>query len=475
MKKTHLIVCVHGFFGHSSNLNYIENQLKLLSTLKTPDQMEYENVIVKNSTINHLHNTLDGIDVCGTRLAQEMVNYFTIYFNNIDSIDATATNGDAYENENDKEREKENALSIVGYSMGGLISRYAIGYLHFKGYLKEINLLNFVTFATPHLGSRRLTSHLYGFLFNWCTPKLCSKTGEQLLLVDHEVDAKKKKESQPLLLRMALKEGPFYQGLKRFKYLGLYANVINDRTVSYCSASISLSNPYRHSKLIPVDKKYPHILEDKSRTTEPKREQNKKGFVQQMQVFGSTLLFFLLFLPFVPVVLLALFSLFLIGLYSRFKRNEEEELAFHYEDNAASRRDDDNDDDNDDEQNIITDNTEIGKGNGNGNDIRNVDDIIDDSSSLDLDSDSILKKIKGISENGHYSRHEHEHQIRTRLAIIQNLNNLHWKKFAVHIKGLNSHGPIIVRNMKTAPPPFLSKFIENGSDVVQHFIENFCT
>ena len=43
-------------------------------------------------------------------------------------------------------------LSMVGYSLGGLVARYAIGLLHHQGLFKKIEPVNFTTFVTPHLG-----------------------------------------------------------------------------------------------------------------------------------------------------------------------------------------------------------------------------------------------------------------------------------------------------------------------------------
>lgn len=44
-------------------------------------------------------------------------------------------------------------LSVVGYSLGGLVARYAIGLLYHKGYFDRLEAVNFTTFVTPHLGT----------------------------------------------------------------------------------------------------------------------------------------------------------------------------------------------------------------------------------------------------------------------------------------------------------------------------------
>ena len=54
-------------------------------------------------------------------------------------------------------------LSIVGYSLGGLVARYAIGLLFHKGYFDRLEPVNFTTFVTPHLGMLKYNhdTHIY--------------------------------------------------------------------------------------------------------------------------------------------------------------------------------------------------------------------------------------------------------------------------------------------------------------------------
>jgi hypothetical protein len=51
-------------------------------------------------------------------------------------------------------------LSFIGYSLGGLICRYAVGILHAEGWFEQsgIEPTNFITVATPHLGAYKMTS-----------------------------------------------------------------------------------------------------------------------------------------------------------------------------------------------------------------------------------------------------------------------------------------------------------------------------
>jgi hypothetical protein len=49
--------------------------------------------------------------------------------------------------------QKIRKLSVIGYSLGGLVARYAIGLLFRKGYFDKLEPVNFTTFVTPHLGA----------------------------------------------------------------------------------------------------------------------------------------------------------------------------------------------------------------------------------------------------------------------------------------------------------------------------------
>lgn len=50
---------------------------------------------------------------------------------------------------------KVTCVSLIGYSLGGLMARYAAGRLLADGYFDRVRPRNLVTVATPHLGSFR--------------------------------------------------------------------------------------------------------------------------------------------------------------------------------------------------------------------------------------------------------------------------------------------------------------------------------
>jgi hypothetical protein len=91
-------------------------------------------IIVINSSCNIGSRTYDGVDVCGSRLADLVLQRVQ---------------------EERLEGRKVVRISFLGYSLGGLICRYAVGKLYLFGLFPHVTPVNFITVATPHLGSFR--------------------------------------------------------------------------------------------------------------------------------------------------------------------------------------------------------------------------------------------------------------------------------------------------------------------------------
>ncbi|CAN1241843.1 Putative lipase ROG1 [Linum perenne] len=131
----HLVIMVHGILGSSSDWKYGAEQF----VRNLPDK-----VFVHCSERNMSRLTLDGVDVMGERLAQEVLEVI-------------------------EKRPNLRKISFVAHSVGGLVARYCIGKLY-KPPRKEdeegpneedlsstiggLEAVNFITVATPHLGSR---------------------------------------------------------------------------------------------------------------------------------------------------------------------------------------------------------------------------------------------------------------------------------------------------------------------------------
>jgi len=154
-------------------------------------------------------------------------------------------------------------ISFVAHSLGGLISRYAIGKLYehpigeeprlnmYKhsheedqyggGKLAGLEPMNFITSATPHLGSRcnKQLPFLFGVPLLERTAAeaahlIVGRTGKHLFLSD------KDDEKPPLLVRMVedCDDGKFMSALRSFKRRVAYANITYDHIVGWRTSSI---------------------------------------------------------------------------------------------------------------------------------------------------------------------------------------------------------------------------------------------
>ncbi|KAL6911691.1 hypothetical protein ACP4OV_000496 [Aristida adscensionis] len=241
----HLVVMVHGIVGSTADWKFGAEQFdKLLS----------DKVIVHCSNRNMYKLTLDGIDVMGERLAQEVI-------------------------EEINRRPQVKRISFVAHSVGGLVARYAIGRLYRPpqrtsqsapqnlcenntGTIHGLEAVNFITVASPHLGSRgnKQVPFLFGVTaienFASCIIHLIfGRTGKHLFLTDND-DGK-----PPLLQRMVDDWGDlqFMSALQAFKRRVAYSNAVHDHIVGWRTSSIR-----RDSELPkwadPRNKIYPHIV-----------------------------------------------------------------------------------------------------------------------------------------------------------------------------------------------------------------------
>jgi predicted alpha/beta-fold hydrolase len=121
----HLVVFVHGLWGNPSHLNYLVKALQ--------DQYTEDRLVVLAAKRNLGSLTYDGVEVGGERVAREIEEF----------VQELRSSGRTI-----------SRFSIVGYSLGGLVARYAIGLLYHRRFFEDVQPINFCTFATPHLGVR---------------------------------------------------------------------------------------------------------------------------------------------------------------------------------------------------------------------------------------------------------------------------------------------------------------------------------
>lgn len=204
-KAEHLCVLVHGLWGKPLHLNHLKERL----LEQHPDGRLY--VLSPDSNAEYL--TYDGIELGAERITNEIEQKVE---------------------ELEKAGAKLSKISVVGYSLGGLIARYAIGLLYKNGLFDKLQPVNFTTFATPHLGVRSPTVGYGGQVWNTLGAKTLSTSGAQMFLADSF-----RATGKPLLSVLAEANSIFIRGLRMFQKKSIYANTMNDRSVPYFTAGIS--------------------------------------------------------------------------------------------------------------------------------------------------------------------------------------------------------------------------------------------
>ncbi|XP_061369596.1 putative lipase ROG1 isoform X2 [Gastrolobium bilobum] len=260
-KPTHLIITVNGLIGSAQNWKFAAKQF----LKRYPDD-----AIVHCSECNSAMLTFDGVDVMGERLAEEVISVIKRY-------------------------PSVQKISFIGHSLGGLVARYAIAKLYgkdmsmefsqgngncesqisdqechdrkYEGKIAGLEPINFITSATPHLGSRghkqvpmfcgfysleKAVSHVAGFF---------GRTGKHLFLTDS------KNGKPPLLLQMVRdsEDMKFMSALRSFKHRVAYANARYDQLVGWSTSSIRRRNEL--PKHLSRHEKYPHIVNVETATS----------------------------------------------------------------------------------------------------------------------------------------------------------------------------------------------------------------
>ncbi|KAI7726641.1 hypothetical protein M8C21_001500 [Ambrosia artemisiifolia] len=269
VNSDHVLIMVNGITGSAADWRYAAKQF----VKRLPDK-----VIVHCSECNSSTLTFDGVDRMGERLAEE--------------------------------------ISFISHSLGGLVARYAIGRLYenvpisrssnlkqndseqaveqlFEARIAGLQPVNFITVATPHLGSRghRQLPFLCGLPFlerrapqtaHW----IVGRSGKHLFLTDND------NGGRPLLLQMVndSENIKFMSALGSFKRRVAYANTNYDLFYSlnwgnYPFGSFLFflevvgwrTSSIRRQHELPKDEKYPHIVYVERQTSDA--IQNEISFV----------------------------------------------------------------------------------------------------------------------------------------------------------------------------------------------------
>ncbi|KAH7149218.1 putative serine esterase-domain-containing protein [Dactylonectria estremocensis] len=206
----HLCVLVHGLWGNPSHMRNIAKSLR--------EQYSNDDLYLLLAKQNSGSFTYDGIELGGERVCAEIEQQIR---------DIEGHGG------------KITKLSIIGYSLGGLISRYAVGLLDAKGILDTVECMNFTTFASPHLGVRTPLKGWHNHVWNVMGARTLSMSGRQLFMIDKFRDTER-----PLLAVLADPKSIFMSGLRKFKRHTLYTNIVNDRSAVYYTTGIQKTDPF---------------------------------------------------------------------------------------------------------------------------------------------------------------------------------------------------------------------------------------
>ncbi|GKV00506.1 hypothetical protein SLEP1_g13182 [Rubroshorea leprosula] len=285
----HLVIMVNGIVGSAADWRFAAEQF----VKKLPDK-----IIVHRSECNSSKLTFDGVDLMGERLAEEVLAVV-------------------------RQRPEVQKISFVAHSLGGLVARYAIGRLyehssrlnssdhygislseeHTKSSLKQpyeariagLEPMNFITFATPHLGSKghNQLPLLCGLPFlekraSQTAHLVAGRSGKHLFLTDSD-DGK-----PPLLLRMVNDSDDlkFISALRAFKRRVAYANANYDHMVGWRTSSIRRQHELPKSNLLVIDERYPHIvyveLETKRNGKSSSTDRNQTSDLEEEMIRGLT-------------------------------------------------------------------------------------------------------------------------------------------------------------------------------------------
>lgn len=271
---SHLCVLVHGLWGSPKHLDYLRD------TLQAQYNSDDVHILVPKSNAENF--TYDGIEVGGERITNEIEQ----------CIRDLEQNGS-----------KITKISMVGYSLGGLVARYAVGLLYKGGVFDTVQPINFTTFATPHLGVRAPKKSNMSEFWNYMGSRTLSTSGQQMFLMDTFRDS-----GRPLLSILADKNSIFARGLALFKNRWLYANTTNDRSVPWFTAGIASTDPYVDLEEVDVHhipgQREPVILDPKHPVSKRKaRRQAAKDAPWISEQTRSSLPFYAMFFTLMPIAI----------------------------------------------------------------------------------------------------------------------------------------------------------------------------
>ncbi|KAL2256249.1 hypothetical protein VTK26DRAFT_1933 [Humicola hyalothermophila] len=275
IEADHLCVLVHGLWG---NPNHMASVAKALRAQYPPEKV-YILVAKRNSG----SFTYDGIELGGERVCLEIEEELELIKSRGGNI---------------------RKLSMVGYSLGGLVARYAIGLLFARGVLDNLECMNFTAFASPFLGVRSPLRGWANHMWNVMGARTLCMSGRQLFGIDKFRDTGK-----PLLAVLADPGSIFMSGLARFRRRTLYANIVNDHSAVFYTTAIAKTDPYADMSRVQVrylnERDWGTVLLDPadpvSPPLSPDRRAPREPLAAWVEKWGKRVSFVLALALFIPI------------------------------------------------------------------------------------------------------------------------------------------------------------------------------
>ncbi|KAG9002248.1 hypothetical protein FRB90_011415, partial [Tulasnella sp. 427] len=171
--QVHLLVCVHGMWGQPSHFARFAEIVRETYGGANESGVEMDVLVAET---NREENTYDGIDWGAERVIEEARKRFMQIKARVAVIETSPPGSRS---------RKVTRFSMVGYSLGGLVSRYVVGVFHATSFFDSVEPVNFATIATPHLGLPRYKS-IWSGVAHTLGPLLLSRTGRQFYARDKE-------------------------------------------------------------------------------------------------------------------------------------------------------------------------------------------------------------------------------------------------------------------------------------------------
>ena len=454
----HLFVLIHGLWGSATHMAAVKEVLDTTYGVKAGGDM-----VAYATQSNHGTLTYDGVQVCARRCYLEIKEVIRRY-----SEDEGVT---------------FDRISILGYSLGGLIARYLCGILLDEGFFDKVKPVLFSTIATPHLGSKfHRTDKRWFSWMNSLGGTYLGNTGRDLFLKD------------PTIANMSDPSSSAYKALELFENRVLLANCRNDRTVHFPTAFITAANPFANLRWLdlkfhevqlsePVVDRYgwshsPRIIDFKRTTKRPIPLPVYHEHIRQKLVFWT----FAATVGPLAITAVLIASMFFTNnsnnRVSKFLREGDKALmdeilesikmeTFDEEwlnegDEKVAEKDDEKTD-KDDKQETPFSETDVSKAEeeadvmaaGITEDV--VEDVLlgNDFNTADEPA-STETKVIGLEEAMDAARHTGDRGLLANwtrnapfsdevLTMIENLDKLGWEKYAVYITVIHSHAAIVAR------------------------------